>query len=159
MGVDEVLAALHGLTIKDLDRVRVAATGLVASRRKQDKTVAQDTVERQLFNIIVLRVAQIEHPSWTQFTRSPSYVKFVQRVPVVVRWLDEHAVGLTQVQRYHLLDCGISLLCRDLSRRGTKPSVRLVVHCLGDLPSVLDRAFPGYAEAGLLHMVVRVDGR
>lgn len=156
MGVDEVLAALHGLSLKDLDRVRGAASGLIAARRKrkQDKTCADDTVERQVFDMVV-RKAVGAAPTWYQFMRSPSYPKFVERLPVVVRWLDAHSTDLTQAQRYHLLDLGINLIVRGLVNHGKQPTVRLVCHCLGDISTVVGAAFPHYAEAGLLHMLAR----
>lgn len=59
------------------------------------------------------------------------------------------------VVRQAILAAAIRLLYEDLQVNGRIANVRNLAYGLDRLPAVLDRAFPAYAHAGLLGMIVR----
>jgi len=71
------------------------------------------------------------------------------------QYLDTAAPGSPQVIRRGILATGIELLHADLRRRAIPINVTVLANNLGNLPAVLDRAFPGYAKAGMLAMIIK----
>lgn len=67
-------------------------------------------------------------------------------------FLSKHAPDRTH--RRALLRIGFRLLHSDLARAGMTVTSRTLAACCHQIPAVLDRAFPGYAQSGLLCMIV-----
>lgn len=60
----------------------------------------------------------------------------------------------TRVARLALLEVGFEMLRRDLAAAGFAVTARTLMQCAHQVPAALDKAFPGYAAAGVLGMVV-----
>jgi hypothetical protein len=69
-------------------------------------------------------------------------------------FLIEHIGDMTPPQKLRAATIAAEVLCNMLSGNGRSLSLRMVVVNLGNLPLALDRAFPGYAQAGLLGMLL-----
>lgn len=63
--------------------------------------------------------------------------------------------GVTRTVRTALVDLAISCLGRYLERAHCPVSHRTLVNNLPKVPHVIDRAFPGYAQAGLLGLAIK----
>lgn len=64
----------------------------------------------------------------------------------------------TRVSERGLIRLTVQLLIEDLMRMGVAVSPGTLMRMIDRAPAVLDKAFPGYAAAGLLHLVVRKEG-
>jgi hypothetical protein len=60
-----------------------------------------------------------------------------------------------KVQQRAVLRLGIGLLHHDLENMGLAVSSRLMMAHIHRLPGIINKSFPGYAEAGLIHMIIR----
>lgn len=76
------------------------------------------------------------------------------KTPALAAYAVAHAPD--RARRRALLSLGFDLLYRDLAAMGVAVSARALMSHAHRLPSVIDAAFPGYARAGLLRMVLEV---
>lgn len=77
---------------------------------------------------------------------------FREKAEGVVAFAGSHAPD--RVRRRALLDLGVGLLYAAILEQGGSASSRTLMQQLHRLPAILDEAFPGYASAGLLRMVI-----
>lgn len=89
--------------------------------------------------------------------RGPDAAGLRDKAPAVSAFL--RGAAADKVARAALLDLGLELLYKNLAGRGYPASARTLVRQIHRLPAVVDAAFPGYARAGLLGMVLAVEGR
>ncbi len=76
------------------------------------------------------------------------------------RFLEEQIGSkMTPPEKLRIASIAIETLCDMLLENGRTPSLRMVVVNLQNIPLALDWAFPGYAAAGLLGMVVRQNNK
>jgi hypothetical protein len=59
------------------------------------------------------------------------------------------------VAKRALINLAVQLLHTNIVDMGVAVSARTLMAQVHRIPSVLDKAFPGYAQAGMLHLVVR----
>lgn len=64
-------------------------------------------------------------------------------------------LDLNPAEKSALAQTCISALCDWLIERKLTPGLRMVILNLGNVPVALDSAFPGYAAAGMLGMVLK----
>ena len=69
----------------------------------------------------------------------------------------DRVVKRNRVAQHALMRISIGLLYEDLVQMNIAVSSRAVMAHIHRIPSVLNKAFPGYASAGLLPLVVRED--
>lgn len=84
----------------------------------------------------------------------PMFRSFIAKVRTegVAAYL--HDAAKTEVELRALIKLCVELLIADMMRRHVAISSRSLMANVHLIPAVLDRAFPGYAAAGLLHMVI-----
>lgn len=75
----------------------------------------------------------------------------------VADWLNA-VVKKNRVARAGLLTLLANLLCDDLIEKGRPVHARAMMLHAHRIPSVLNRAFPGYAQFGMLHLIIRKEG-
>jgi hypothetical protein len=125
--------------------------------------------ERILLDAIVrgLEARGLEYPLPSLLMATPVYASFRQKTPGVFKYLRRAAC--TDVELLGLVTLGMDLLIRDIEknqgdwvkdpdgspRKVTGVSARQLMSQVHRIPQVINLAFPGYAEAGLLRMIVR----
>jgi hypothetical protein len=86
----------------------------------------------------------VSRKTWTEAVQA-IYV-FVAQAKPVRRAAQDHAA---------LVELAVHVLVRDLTGRGVEVSPRTVVEAVPRLRAAFERCYPGYAEAGLLHLLIR----
>lgn len=100
---------------------------------------------------VVLRLSgERAHPAVLR--RSSQFPAFAPKTADLGQFFAQHAPA--RAQRRALLAVGVELLYRDLARAGMSVTSRTLMSCVHQVPGVLDKAFPGYARAGHLGMIV-----
>lgn len=91
--------------------------------------------------------------------KHPGFSAFVQKVPPVMELLRKATIN--RVELSYLVELSAGLLYEDLTRMGlTAVSSRLLMNHFHRVPSVINKAFPGYLAAGLLgHVIKRTSAR
>jgi len=161
---DRVVAAIPHLTPAERDRIVARLRALQSLAPSQslvgasgsfpEEAAAPDAGAELLAAIAdqVLR-ASGERVSLAALRRAPGFRAFARKA----QELEAFAAGAgvrSRPARRALLAIGLDLLHRDLRAAGFSVSARTLMSCAHQVPGVLDKAFPGYARAGLLGMVV-----
>jgi hypothetical protein len=95
----------------------------------------------------------LEFASVTFLRKSSNYAAFREKMPPLFRFLRQNSVNQTEMRG--LLHLGVSLLVEDMKRLTMPIAGRMVLAHIHRLPEVVNLAFPGYAESGLLGMIIR----
>jgi hypothetical protein len=77
--------------------------------------------------------------------------------PNLIRYLKDSCPGADQRIIRAVLDTGFRMLYRMLINTGLTIGPAQLASHLDRLPAVFDRAFPGYAQSGLLAQIIRVE--
>lgn len=151
---DTVVAALPRLTAEEQDRVlerlhvlrslAPADPGLGRARSGEDEIL-------EAISLVVLRAAGEVAPS-VALRRTPQFSGLRSKVPALEAFAAEHAPDRTR--RRALFALGFDLLRAHLAAIGLPVTARTLMAHAHRLPAALDAAFPGYARAGLLGMVL-----
>lgn len=151
---DAVVAALPGLTAEERARVaeRLKAGADLAGAAPARAGVPDEALD--LLAVIAEEVLRFsgERVSAAGLARTAQFPAFRAKARELAAFAALHAQ--TRAQRRALMAAGVELLRRDLARAGLSVTSRTLMSCVHQVPAVLARAFPGYAEAGLLRMVV-----
>lgn len=160
---DQVVAALPRLSPEERARVAQRLEMLQSvspGRSLADATGAfqaagvADEASGELLAVIAdvsLRMSG-ERVSPAALRRARQFQSLAAKAGALRRLLEAQAP--TRPARRALLALGVELLYRDLARAGFSVSARTLMACAHQVPAALDKAFPGYARAGLLGMVV-----
>lgn len=158
---DMVVAALPRLSGDERDRLvaRIRAMSSVApadaaADPAQPSVFVSEPV-RDVLEIIareVLRYSgEVVHPA--ALTRAAQFKPFVPKARELADYADKYA--RSRAQRLALIATGVELLRRDLAEAGMTVTARTLMACIHQVPGVIVKAFPGYAESGLVGMIVR----
>jgi hypothetical protein len=99
-----------------------------------------------------MRSAQIDLSGVNQLTSGKHYETFRSKCIALHHYLKRCG---NKVQQRAVLRLGIGLLHHDLENMGLAVSSRLMMAHIHRLPGIINKSFPGYAEAGLIHMIIR----
>lgn len=106
----------------------------------------------------LIDIAQILSSRGIEFTspailarRCPSIASYRDKVQA----LDEFLSSVPKVQQRALFRVGIMLLCNNLAEMNVPVSGISIMNHIHRMPSLINRAFPGYARFGLLQMIIR----
>lgn len=157
-----VVAALPRLTAEERSRVmqRLAALGAMSGQSTVAVTGggrqpnSDDDIAFVLGSIVrvVLRAAG-ERVTVAALRRTQQSRGFGEKA-AALREFVAHAAA-ERVQQAALLDLGFGLLHESLCAGGYSTSARALMSHAHRIPSVINKAFPGYAASGLLSMIVR----
>lgn len=167
MELDEIIAALPRLSADERGRLMQAMRALPASggalgapepftrREKAPVRGSEGDVELCLAAISdVLRKRGLEFASPFVLRKHPGFGSFATKVPHVMALLRKATTS--RVELSYLVELSVGLLYEDLTRMGaTAVSSRLIINHFHRVPSVLNKAFPGYLAAGLLGRVIK----
>jgi len=88
-----------------------------------------------------------------QLKKTAGYKSFREKVPPVVSYI--RRIGKDRNTQRAFLNIGIELLHEDLITITIAATSRTMMLHSHRIPAVLNRAFPGYLQAGLMHMILR----
>ena len=151
----KAIDATKGLTTDELGVLRTHIAALLALGPSSADTIlsASSHDDWVLMGIVdYMRSSQIDLAGVQQLTSGKHYDTFKGKLPALHAYLKK--VGNRTAQRA-LLRLGIGLLHHDVVNMGLAISSRLLMAHIHRIPGVINRAFPGYAQAGLLHMIIR----
>jgi len=159
---DDVVAALPHLTPDERQRIsqRLGALGGMApgpttplGRGSGPETAHQPG--ELLLQAIVSTAERLsgERASVTALRRTSGGRAFYEKAAAVEAFAARHTS--TRTQRLALLELGVDLLYRDLTKIGLPTSTRSLMRHVHRIPSVIDASFPDYAKLGLLRMVMQ----
>lgn len=166
MDFQEIIKALPALERGEVERVRAACTAILhltpdaGDVTEKDKVVqVQGDDELWVIHGIrsVLQSLGVEYPGMGLLQRAPEYSSFKEKIPGLMEYLRKaHPQRRCQ---FIILRLGIKLLLDNLRQLGLAISARALLRHIHRLPSVLNAAFPGYAEAGMLGMLIKQKDR
>jgi hypothetical protein len=149
---DQILSALPKLSKADLIAIHGAASHILgATAAPQGEATPQ---ARSIFSALQATLgASISIPAAT----STLGQHFYKKLPTVIGFLDMQFKGwdTNKITEAAFLRMLFGLLANDLTRRGIKPSLGVMVVHLHRLSEVFGNSFPGYIEAGLGKMILK----
>jgi len=146
--------AVLKLNLSELARLRAEIGVLMALPGAADRTVDVEDSRFGLWAINELLTSNgLEPPSLSRLASHRHRSKFDQDYAAVDGYLRE--AGLDKVQRRTLVEIGLKLLYRNMVELGVPVSGVTLMNQIYRIPSMINKAFPGYAESGLLKMIVR----
>lgn len=159
MNIDDMCVALPHLSPAELKTVHARVSMLLHLEPKaQASTVAgEEPFARDLYNAIADLLAKrtkVKRAPFAVFCKQSAYSEhFLPAAKAAeeanAQWFAEQ----TKAERMSMLMLYARLVLDHLAAR-SKPAVwALISYTLTDLPEIVDAAFPGYAEAGLLGKV------
>lgn len=151
--VDRIVAELPHMSKPDRDRILVAiraldCLGLVEQSKKRTEDVDLDWSLDAIVDVFVSH--GVEFPSRTMLIRSNSYSGYKAKLTQVMRFLD----GFDRAEKRALFTIGIKLLYENLAQLGIPVTAGTILGHVHRVPGVINKAFPGYAEAGMLGLVI-----
>jgi hypothetical protein len=151
----KAMEATKGLTTDELNELKTHIGALVSfGPSSADKIVSASNHNDWVLMSIVdyMRANQIDLAGVPQLTGGKHYDTFKGKLPAIHNFLKP--VGRRNSQ-LALLRLGLGLLHHDLLDLNLAVSSRLVMAHIHRLPGVINRAFPGYAQAGVLDKIIR----
>jgi hypothetical protein len=161
--VAEIRKQMLGLSSAELAELRQFATLNMAtggSRSSAAEAKSEDIAVEFLHAIA--RTLQSRNLDYTQpgsMQKVQAFASYRSKLvnDGIADWLNA-VVKKNRVARSGLLTLLASLLCDDLIEKGRPVHARAMMLHAHRIPAVLNRAFPGYAQFGMLHLIIRKEG-
>ncbi len=156
---DDIVKLLPRLSHEQLRVVKMrtdAAMSLAKSGRINDDKRENNSDDIMALECIssVLKSKGMEFGATAILRKSPVFGMFkTDKVPAVTAYLER--AGFDRNETRAMIQIGLELLIADLGRMGLLISGRALMSHFHRIPSLLNQAFPGYAEAGFLTQVLR----
>lgn len=157
----EIVKALPGLTRDELnqlvDAIKATTQFIVSHGGEPCKDVSLHYIGQDnddgawMLTVLLVNVPNAGF-SVPQLRSSSSYPSFVGKIAGLKEYLAK--AGKDRRVQQALLGFGWRLLAQQIRNEGLPVSGGLLMRHAHRIPSVLDYAFPGYVEAGILHMII-----
>ncbi len=146
MTVNKVLATLPHLSQEELATVRAAIEHLLVHQVDElDTTSPLYTTLASLLNIGL---------SYRDFHNVQSYSTWRKVAPKVVSFITDTFPQATKVAKIAMMTFMLEALIEDLKGRGVPLTLATVTINLSRLPAIFDECYPGYREAGKVHLIL-----
>jgi hypothetical protein len=152
-----ILQVLPKLGKDELEKIKARASALLAlgvsaspmngAGKRDDVAICIDAICEAMSGLGLGELS----PHWLRKTASAG---FAEKVTGLNRWMGKAGIADSN-RRRALIVLGIEMLCRDIDRMGLPSSPKFVMAQIHRLPSLFNRSFPGYAQAGLLGLILR----
>lgn len=154
--IKTVLDIIPTLSSAELSKVTAAIGAANAIGNKRGPTLTTDLSSDDMWMLGAvadyMRDRGIDATSVSLLRGQRGYRAFAAKVPAIAKFLKPCGA---RVKQRALLHVGIELLFADLQKIGLAATSRLVMAHAHRIPAVINRAFPGYAQQGLLHLIIR----
>jgi hypothetical protein len=150
--LQRIIEALPHLTQTELKSVKVRIGFLLKVGNQTD--VETSTEELLVLDAIVsvLSSMGLEFPQ-VHLLKKRSNPAFREKVGSLFKYLNHS--GLVRIEIRGLLLVGVKLLVDNMKGGSLPISGGTIMRNIGRIPSLINQAFPLYAESGILHMIVR----
>lgn len=160
--ITEVLRLVEALSRNELKLVRdKVGSRLAFDISAQGKATANESRPRMILEIMVEQCGRkgIQSRGALSLMQGQAFKRFstVVEDEGIADFLRQSA-RQSRVRERGLIRLAVNLLIEDLHFMSVAVSPGTLMRSVERVPAVLDRAFPGYAAAGLLHLVVRKEG-
>lgn len=160
MNYYDIVRALPGLTRGELDQLmgaikataQFAVDGGEPHKDVAPHFIGQDDGDGAWMLAVLLSNVPNAGFSVTQLRSLSSYPSFKGKIAGLKEYLDK--AGKDRRIQQALLGFGWRLLAQTIRAEGLPVSGGLLMRHAHRIPSVLDYAFPGYVEAGILQMII-----
>lgn len=146
--LDQLQTDIMELTREERDQL-MSALALSTSRTREPPTRDEQIVLDAISEVLDVPVRT------EKFLESYGRAKFSERAAEIIQFVSESRRALRAPQIRGLVEVCLRSLASDLRSREIPVSPRTILDNIGSMPRAVDRRFPGYAAAGLLHKVVR----
>lgn len=146
-------ALLPSLNKSELTRLRAEISALLALPASSNGSDADDGEAAFALSAIAEQLASVGEPcALPRLLTHRDRPKFNQQFAAIDDFFKR--AGLDKLQRRSLFRIGVRLLYQNLAELNVPASAVTLMHHVHRIPSLLDRQLPGYAESGLLRLVV-----
>ena len=153
----KAIEATKGLTTEELGVLRTHVGAMLSlGPSSADRILTATSHDDWVLMGIVdyMRSNQLDLAGIPQLTSGRHYDTYKVKLPPIMKYL--RMAGDKTAQRA-LLRLGIGLLHHDLVNMGWAVSSRTLMAHIHRMPAAINRGFPGYAQSGLLSMIVRAE--
>lgn len=152
MIMKEIIRELPKLSQTDLHllSIRISALksiGLPQVRQDFDDMAILDCIQKTMSS------GRIDFSSLYDLKHSIQYKTFSRKVPALMDYLTK--ITTLRMEKYAATMLGVSLLADNMKELSFPVSSRLVMAQIHRIPAVINKAFPGYAQSGMLHLILR----
>jgi len=165
VNLQQVLDALALLTADECEVVRrrsaaLAALGGAVPGTTVASAVQVDTGDDALILSCIVDVCRdVDRTPASVLRAGREYREFTNKVRYVCAALRDTQAGMTRTQFQVVLTLGIRLLRQNMEELSLPVGSRTMMRQVHRIPGVVDRSFPGYIGAGLLHKLARSQDR
>jgi len=159
--VREIKDRLPKLSGKQLDEVRQFATLLANGPQSK---VINDAKDEDVGRMIIQTICDVMKGHGAEFTGATTLLKPQNSKAFYVKVKDDglaeflrNVTKRNKVAMQALVHLSIELLYSNMHKMKIETSSRTMMNHTHRIPAVLNEAFPGYADAGMLHMVIRAE--
>jgi hypothetical protein len=157
----EIIRELPKLSQTDLHllSIRISALksiGLPQVRQDFDDMAILDCIQKTMSS------GRIDFSSLYDLKYSSQYRTFSRKVPALMDYLSKITLvtpvqecGSKRMKKYAATMLGVLLLAENMKELSLPVSSRLVMAQIHRIPAVINKAFPGYAQSGMLHLILR----
>jgi hypothetical protein len=153
MNFDEIKNSLLTLTQQQLTELSARIGALRQLKPHQPDILANDT-STMLIQCLQDALLRLGCPApfymFKNATTTESYREKIKTIDVFLSDPD-----LTKQERYAILRLSADLLCRDLRNNNVGLIPGTLCRCVHRIPMLINQAFPGYQQAGLLRMLIK----
>lgn len=154
--LNNVLHSLDALSPDELETVRAKATMRLKTSTPTTSAHARTGSNTDLVLdaiVEVLSAMGVEYVNASILRKSASFKSFNEKMPELFLYLEK--ITTQRVERRAMLRLVIELLYQDLARMNVATTARTLMSHAHRIPAVINNNFPGYADAGLLHWIVK----
>lgn len=153
---DPVFDALGSMSPEELRKVRARVAFLLDG--VDDAGSADSGAEREVYDAIraALEARGASFASFAAFTKTAGYKTFRQEAPRIVDYVKKNFKVSRKNERVRVLFLLSELLLAWFDEARLVPGPRTICQQIGKIPVIVERAFPGYRESGLLPIVAKI---
>ena len=153
--VAEVKILLPQLSVKELAEV-IKLAELIRSKKgfnanRTEEELFYATLEEHLKARLGVKIAPLYKLVQTQELVYKLMIKNLDELDI---WVDTHFKNITKSERKRTYSIAINSVCDYLEFLGVPLGTKPIINNLGKVPGLIDRAFPGYIQNGLLGMLL-----
>ncbi len=153
--IDDVLSRLSSFSREQLEQIESKIRFLKSGNANPAPEISSDA-ELMLIAITDYYSSHgLEHTQPGALRKVSSFASFKTKVESVTQYLAKASAPLNRIERLAMFRVAIELLYANMVEMSVPVSTRTIMNHVHRIPSVLNRAFPGYAKMAVLHIVVR----
>jgi hypothetical protein len=152
--IDEVLSSLSSFSREQLEQIE-AKIRFLKSTGLTTVTVPETDTDLMLTAISDFFSGQgLEHTTAAMLRKAASFKALQNNMIALTQYLQRAAGTLSRTERLLIYRTSVQLLYVNMTKMGIPTSARSIMTHSSRIPAVLNRAFPGYAKLGALHLIV-----